>query len=954
MSKFYYCTLVACLYTLLTTAQPSAPILRIETGMHGASCKTIATDAAGKYLLTCSDDKTARLWDAATGTLLQTLRIPIGGTDEGKIFACALSPDGKTAAFGGYTGYEWDKSVCIYVVNVGTGDIERRLKGLPDVVVDLEFSPDGQWLAAGLGRNGVFIYRAENWNEYKRLSGYNDAVCNVAFSPGKQLATVCFDGHIRLYDANFSLLRDATTTVGKRPCSIAFNPSGSMMAIGYEDAATVELRAASDLSVIAQPDIANATDPGDLGTISFNYAGDRLYGGGHLQEQNKSWQWKGAIRTWSNAGKGNFTDIPLMRNAVMDIKPLPNGNMAVMGSYPNIAVIDPEGNTVWYRKANINDFAIRDQSHFRISDNGAAIGFTPREGLPTLFDIGSRKLPAEAALYPAPDTANAGTVLSGWCNRHSPAVNGHTCTFLRDYELCNSADISSDGKKVALGASWYLYLCNDRAEKIWETPLPGDAWAVNISGNDRIVAAALGDGTIRWYSMATGKELLAFYLHSDGKRWVLFSPQGYYDASPGAEDFLGWHINHGPDAAPSFYPISRFSRQYHRPDIIDAIFETYDEDAAISLANQRSMKKISEQTDITTKLPPTVTITTPVNGSTVNTTSVTIHYSLSAPADAPVKNVKVLVDGRPVAAERGLKVSNSPSNDYSVQITIPHANCTVTLLAENDNGISPEANLFLSYAAPAADKQEITYKPKLYLLAIGIGKYDNPQYRLTYPAADADQFTAALKKQKEGIYADVIVKELLDTAATKGNIEDGLQWIQEQTGQHDIAMIFYAGHGINDNNGDFYMLPADADINRINRTCLNFEELKKTVSDISGKVVVYIDACHSGNAMGRRGFSDINELVNELSSTQNGAVTITSSTGKEYSLEDPAWQHGAFTLALLEGFAGKGKVPGSNKITVKSLDIYVSERVKELTGGKQHPTSVVPPNIPDFPIGVVP
>ena len=55
-------------------------------------------------------------------------------------------------------------------------------------------------------------------------------------------------------------------------------------------------------------------------------------------------------------------------------------------------------------------------------------------------------------------------------------------------------------------------------------------------------------------------------------------------------------------------------------------------------------------------------------------------------------------------------------------------------------------------------------------------------------------------------------------------------------------MIFYAGHGINDNNGIFYMLPVAADLERIRATCLNFEELKQTVSSIAGKSVTTIEA----------------------------------------------------------------------------------------------------------------
>ena len=71
-----------CLRVSLFAAElPTAPILRIDPGMHTAPIRKIATDASGSRVLTCSDDKAAKLWSLTPGqpaTLLRTFRIPIG------------------------------------------------------------------------------------------------------------------------------------------------------------------------------------------------------------------------------------------------------------------------------------------------------------------------------------------------------------------------------------------------------------------------------------------------------------------------------------------------------------------------------------------------------------------------------------------------------------------------------------------------------------------------------------------------------------------------------------------------------------------------------------------------------------------------------------------------------------------------------------------------------------
>ena len=96
---------------------------------------------------------------------------------------------------------------------------------------------------------------------------------------------------------------------------------------------------------------------------------------------------------------------------------------------------------------------------------------------------------------------------------------------------------------------------------------------------------------------------------------------------------------------------------------------------------------------------------------------------------------------------------------------------------------------------------------------------------------------------------------------------------------------------------------------------------------------------------------DNTEAICELASDENGGVILAASTGKELSMEHPDWKHGAFTRALLDGMeAGEADQTPDSVIYLRELDYYISERVKELTEGNQHPTTLTPSTISRFPI----
>jgi uncharacterized caspase-like protein len=274
------------------------------------------------------------------------------------------------------------------------------------------------------------------------------------------------------------------------------------------------------------------------------------------------------------------------------------------------------------------------------------------------------------------------------------------------------------------------------------------------------------------------------------------------------------------------------------------------------------------------------------------------------------------------------------------------------VFAENRNGVSNPAVVTVKWngAETAADAN----KPKLYLLAIGVSDYEKPAYRLKFASKDARDFTQAFRAQRS-LYRDVESRVLVDRAATRDAVVDGLEWLQKQVTSRDVGMLFLAGHGINAPDGNYYFVPSNFELNAIKRTGVVFTEIKNTLASIAGKALFFVDTCHSGNVLGGRRalLPDLNAMVNELSSAENGVVVFSSATGREAAYEDAAWANGAFTRALVEGIGGKADVNRSGRVTHKSLDFYISERVKELTGGRQHPVTQAPGGVPDFPIALV-
>ncbi|MDR3707103.1 MAG: caspase family protein [Capsulimonadaceae bacterium] len=921
---------------------PTAPILRIETGMHTGGVHAIAVDASGRYMVSASDDKTVRVWDLRSGSLVTSLRPPSGGGWQNQLCSVAISPDSSTVACGG----NWQ---IIYVFDRASGNLIREIRGEPSEVDSLAFSPNGSLLAATFYRHGLRVHRLSDGSIVGSDTAYGaDSRC-VVFDPAStseeaRLATSCNDGFVRAYKLSPSglvLRAKVTNPSGDYPSQIAYSPDSSRLAVGYLGGKPrVDVLSASDLSLLLSPTAAGWTQ-----AVCWSADGNQLFS-----------SVTGAIRRWSEAGRGNYIDLPTPIG-VNDIHPLANGGVAFGSWHPAVGAIDANGKLTMFQAPPIATYK-ECGDRFRLTPDGTSVSFCFQLNgkLPAYFSIPDRALrynPPTNAMAPPVEKAD-GIDVEDWLYGKHPSLNGAPLKMEDSSESPKCVAISPNKQCIALGTSWFLRCYNLDGSERWKAD--GDIQAVNISQDGRLVVAALGDGAIRWYRMTDGKELLALFPHADQKRWVLWTPSGYYDCSPGAEDLIGWQVNRGPDQAADFFPASRFHDRFYRPDVISWIMTTLDEKVAVRLANVEA-EKTNQVADVLTTLPPVVTVVSPQTGDAITSDTVAVRYVVRTPSGEPATAIRSLVNGRPVeSGSKRIQLVSTDGQADTLTVTVPHADCTVSVIAENRFAASEAATVTLHWLGTAPSPVSASERPTLYILAAGIGKaYQPPIDALTYPAKDARDFVDAMMAQKGVLYSDVRAKVILDQDATREAILKGFGWIEEQTKVNDVAMIFLSGHGVNDRKGIFYFAPVDTDVADIRGTGVRSSDIQETIQALAGKTLFFIDSCHAGNAVGTaklKGLSNITGVINELSSAENGAIVFAASTGRQESEEDAQWANGAFTKALVEGLRGKAAVDASGRITWTSLSRYVSDRVKELTHGDQTPTTTTPNTVPDFPVAV--
>jgi hypothetical protein len=660
--------------------------------MHTATVTEISVDATNHFLVTASLDKTVRVWELPSGRLQRILRVPIGEGSDGKLYSVAISPDGGTIAVGGFTASVGEGSN-IYLFDRATGSLIKRISGLPNAVTYLTYSHDGQYLAATLGNDGVRVYSSGIYAIAGEDKSCSDSSLSADFDRIGRLAIACYDGFIRLYAPVGSgplQLLFKRKVAGGRPASVKFSPDGSRVAVGLGDSVKVAVLSAQDLTPLYTPDTSGVSN-GDLASVAWSADGRTLYAGGLYVDPSLSASSR-VIRSWTDGGQGDYRDVEAAFDRITQMVPLSDGGIVYGSADPAFGIINARGRRTLFVAAEKADYRAG-QSNFLTSSDGTGIqfGYEPLGKAPAHFSVISRRLemgPSENVDWGAPVTKTKGLVITDWRETAFPKLNGKALTLIPN-ELSRALAIAPDNGNFLIGASWSVYLFDRSGNRLWRVPSPDTTWAVNITGDGKAAIAAFADGTIRWYGMEDGRELLAFYPSPDHKRWVIWTAGGYYDASPGAEEFIGWHLNNGRDMAADFFPVKQVSFFFHRPDVVVATLKVQDETQAIKEANRASGRQ--GRVEIGKVLPPVVDSLSAYNAAERTAGEVLVRFRTRTPTGEPITSVQALVDGRPAESKETARITTGSGDVVEMRVFVQGTVSQISIVAQNKYSASVPA-----------------------------------------------------------------------------------------------------------------------------------------------------------------------------------------------------------------------------------------------------------------------
>ena len=350
------------------------------------------------------------------------------------------------------------------------------------------------------------------------------------------------------------------------------------------------------------------------------------------------------------------------------------------------------------------------------------------------------------------------------------------------------------------------------------------------------------------------------------------------------------------------------------------------------------LKKANTTATAQTATAPILRILYPEDQSIFHTDQVKLKYQLLTNGCTDSTRIVVMVDGQRLPTTRAVRAANT------IDVDLPRHDCTIMMYAQNSCGNSEPVSLRLIRETSQFEL------PKLFVVAIGVGDYNDPKLpKLKFTCKDAQDFAKVVATKKGLPYEDVQVKLLCDSEATRADIFEAMEWLKQESSPNDVCIFFYAGHGLRDEKDRFFFIPYGCNSDKL-YDCFSATDFRNEAEDINGKLIAFVDACYSGALFEGTRSAATSHFVEQLKRAKNGMLLYASSSSDTKSREDESWGNGAFTKALVESFNGAAREEQSEGLSTQELELFLYKEVRKITDFKQTPIFINPNGIEHFNI----
>lgn len=518
---------------------------------HEEGVESVAISPDGKYILTTSDDQTARLWDASTGQEVRRFEHP------DKVKSGLFSPDGSYVLTGG-------SDSLAHLWETETGREILQLTGHEKKVNSVAFSPDGKTILTGSNDQTARLWDTSTGREMLQFNGHEDNVNSVAFSPdGKTVLTGSDDETARLWDVSTGQEIRQFSGHPRGVLSVAFSPDGTYVVTGSDQNARLFDEATGDLILLLQGhadrvwSVAFSPNGKNILTGSSDQSA-RIWDIASGQEVRKLSGHTGSIRSVAYAPDGRFaltgSDDRTARlweaaldqgprqfighsNTISSVAFSPDGKYVLTGSTDSTARL---WDAASYQEILQFLGHINSVSSVIFSPDGMRVLTGSKDGTARLWDtatgkeirsFGDGKKGIESVAF-SPDgeyILSSSTDDSAWL--FEADTGKEVREFVGHQDTVNSAAFSPDGNQIVTGS-------DDKTAILWDVAT-GEAIRQFVGHNDQVKSVAFApdgkailtgsdDKTAILWDVATGEKVREFLGHGDQVKSVTFSADGRY------------------------------------------------------------------------------------------------------------------------------------------------------------------------------------------------------------------------------------------------------------------------------------------------------------------------------------------------------------------------------------------------------------------------------------------